>query len=76
MLATTQRPSRVPVFLLSESAKWYCFTLIYPGDVEKMEAILPGYRSKMADKHTFAFFDIYESDSSVQVRLEEVKTNA
>lgn len=76
MLSVTQRPSRIPAVMLSESAKLYCFTLMYPADVKKMKEMIPGYENRMPDKHTFAFYRVYEDATGRLVRLQGVQTNA
>lgn len=69
MLTATQRPSRIPVMVMSESAKWYVFTLSYPADIKKMAEILPGYLAKMPSRRHFAFYDIFRSSESRILKL-------
>lgn len=69
MLSVTQRPSRIPAVMISEAAKIYCFTLNYPADVKKMKDIIPDYRNKQRDKHTFTFYRLFEDTTGRQLKL-------
>lgn len=70
MLSAFQRPCWLPLFLMSESCKFYIFRLTMQTDVSRVNEFLPGYDpSSLRDKHTFMFYDIYTSDQGQQARI-------
>jgi hypothetical protein len=42
-LTATQRPARIPLFLLSECRRIYAFRVVLPADKKRMREIIPGY---------------------------------
>jgi hypothetical protein len=72
-LASFQRPSLLPVYLMSECTKFYVFELVIPSDVRKVAGFVKGYDpSRLADKHTFLYYDLSDKQ---QRRSEPVKLN-
>jgi hypothetical protein len=69
MLFATQRPARIPANLVSESQKFYIFTLVYPPDVKRISEMVPGFTGRMNDKRTFCFYDLHSGGCPEQLRL-------
>ena len=69
MLFATQRPARIPANLVSESQKFYIFTLVYPPDVKRVSEMVPGFTGRMADRRTFEFYDLHSGKPPQQTRL-------
>jgi hypothetical protein len=70
MLSSFQRPAWLPLFLCSEASKFYLFRLTVGTDIQRVEQFVPDYETRrLKDKHTFLFFDIYESDKSLPMKV-------
>ena len=71
MLASFQRPARVPLFLVSEASQFYCFRLTLGNDVRTVQEYCAGYSPDMlTDMHTFAYYDVYKMERAKAVRLQ------
>jgi energy-coupling factor transporter ATP-binding protein EcfA2 len=68
-LSTFQRPASVPLFLLSESNKFYVFRLTLANDIKRVSQFLPGYSGKLSDKHTFMYYDDNDMEYGIEHKL-------
>lgn len=73
-LASFQRPSALPPFLMSEATNFYIFRLVVPADVKKVAEMVPGYDTeRLSSKHGFLFYDS-EMRQSIPVQLDLSKS--
>jgi hypothetical protein len=71
MLSSFQRPAWLPLFLCSESSKFYLFRLTVGDDVKRVQQFIPDYDTRrLHDKHTFLFHDIYQSEQSYPMKVD------
>jgi hypothetical protein len=68
MLTTSQRPSCIPMFLMSEANKFYGFRLTLPADAKRVTDFLNPI-DDLKTKHHFHYRDIYSMDYAVQTKL-------
>lgn len=69
-LATSQRPARIPLFLISECEQFYAFTLSRKDDIMRIQEMVPGYETPLPDKHTFVYRNLYD-DRETYIKLEK-----
>lgn len=70
MLSAFQRPAWLPLFLCSEASKFYLFRLTVGDDIKRIQQFVPDYESRrLHDKHTFLYYDIYESEKSEPLKV-------
>jgi energy-coupling factor transporter ATP-binding protein EcfA2 len=70
MLSAFQRPAWLPLFLCSEASKFYLFRLTVGDDIKRVKQFVPDYETgRLRDKHTFLYYDIYESQKSKPVKV-------
>lgn len=70
-MASFQRPSALPPFLMSEATKFAVFKLVVPQDVKKVAEMVPGYAlDRLTTKHTFLFYDSDKMQISQPVLLD------
>lgn len=71
MLSAFQRPAWLPLFLCSEASKFYLFRLTIGDDIKRVQQFVPDYDTRrLHDKHTFLFYDLYESEKSLPVKID------
>lgn len=59
-LTASQRPSRIPIYVLSESQQFYCFFTPFPGDVKRIREMVPGYTGGMPSQEQIRqFSEVY-----------------
>jgi hypothetical protein len=74
MLSSFQRPAWLPLFLCSEASKFYLFRLTIGDDIKRVQQFVPDYDTRrLHDKHTFLFYDIYESEKSLPMKVNLAK---
>jgi hypothetical protein len=69
MLSGTQRPSWIPINLITEARKLYAFRLSYPDDVKKMEYLIPGYDKSNLPERYFYYRDVSTMEHGVRRTL-------
>lgn len=69
ILSTFQRPKSVPLFLMSESNKFYPFRLTLTDDIKRVKQFVPGYTGKLSDDHTFMYFDDKTMECGIETKL-------
>jgi GTPase SAR1 family protein len=63
MLNTTQRPSRIPLNLLSEATKFFAFSLVLKNDVKRVQEVMPEYTPDIPKRYAFWYSDRNERDN-------------
>lgn len=57
-IASFQRPSSLPLYLMSEAAQLYVFRLTMPDDIKRARSLAPGYDpSRLKSKYHFHYWD-------------------
>jgi ABC-type dipeptide/oligopeptide/nickel transport system ATPase component len=70
MLSAFQRPAWVPLFLCSESSKFFLFHLTVKTDIQRVQQFVSDYSaSRLHDKFTFLFDDIYSEQESKAMKI-------
>lgn len=63
VIACTQRPAGIPLFILSESEYYFCFRLTLAKDRERMSEFMgEEVKQYVTDKHGFYFYSVDESE--------------
>jgi len=57
MLTTVQRPTWLPLFLLSEADRFYCFNLLMPEDIKRVASLVPGYNPVNLPRYAFYYYN-------------------
>jgi hypothetical protein len=66
-LSSFQRPARVPIFMMSESTKYYCFRLNLLDDIKRVREFVPGYDpTTFSNDHEFYFYDVRSGKSTAK----------
>lgn len=71
MLSSFQRPSWLPMFLLSEACKLYAFRLVLSNDIKRIAEVMPGYdvQSPNLKRFTFLYHDLYTMTGSIPIKI-------
>lgn len=59
MISTTQRPARIPLFLISECSFFYTFRLVLKNDIKRMQECQPDFRpERLTQRFSFWYSDL------------------
>lgn len=71
MLSSFQRPSWLPLFMISEVQKVYAFRVTLLNDERRINEVVPGYNPRLLpSRHSFYYYDVYHSDEPIVTRLQ------
>jgi len=73
-LTAFQRPSWLPLFLMSEANKFYIFKLVLKGDIQRICEFVPYYNPhKFTAPHQFFYYDISDTTGKGEMTKLNIK---